>query len=146
MLSPAPTRASYRCQCRLLIVVLFRVGRLLAFSQIVQKVVSAVTGSPAPDPPINPLALAEPGLVEGYLAGAKLALVSQEDSTYPFDFGNDSDFAYRVRVAHRAYTHVEWCQRGMIDLAKRETGNSVPASSLKESRPIQLSQNYPPPN
>jgi len=49
-----------------------------------------------PDPlPLDPMALAEPGLFSGMVSEAGFVGITQETSTYPFDFGS-GDFPFKV--------------------------------------------------
>ena len=63
---------------------------------VVKDVMTAVLGKEPPPPPINPLALSEPGLFEGMLTDAGFTDVSTTTSTYPFDFGKDPAFQFKI--------------------------------------------------
>lgn len=57
---------------------------------------SQVLGEAPPPPPLNPMALSEPGLFASMLAEAGFVEVEQTTSTYPFEFGSSRDFQFKV--------------------------------------------------
>lgn len=59
-------------------------------------IMTEVLGKKPDPPPLNPMALAEPGLFSGMVSEAGFVDVTQETSTYPFDFGSDRDLHVKV--------------------------------------------------
>ena len=55
-------------------------------------------GAKPEPPPMNPMALAEPGLFENMLEGAGFHEVEAKLSTYPFSLSSDADFAFKACV------------------------------------------------
>jgi hypothetical protein len=51
-----------------------------------------------PTPPINPMALAEPGLFNNICiqGGFKKEKIETQESSYPFKFGSDPEFVYKA--------------------------------------------------
>jgi len=64
--------------------------------KISRDVMEAVLGAPPPVPPLNPMALSEPGLFERLVTEAGFTEVTQSTSTYPFNFGADKGFQFNV--------------------------------------------------
>ena len=64
--------------------------------KISKDVMTAVLGFEPPPPPLNPMSLSEPGLFEKMLQETGFVSIKQSTSTYPFDFGNDKTFQFKV--------------------------------------------------
>jgi len=65
---------------------------------ISRDIMTEVLGEVPPPPPMNPMALSEPGLFENLLveAGFDKSNIVQTTSTYPFDLGDEKDFQFKV--------------------------------------------------
>ena len=66
--------------------------------KISKDVMTAVLGFEPPPPPLNPMSLSEPGLFEKMLQETGFVNIKQSTSTYPFDFGNDKTFQFKVGI------------------------------------------------
>ena len=66
----------------------------LTLLKLTRAVMTEVLGEAPPPPPINPMALAEPGLFETMLkdAGFEGDSLAVETSTYAFDMGTEKGF------------------------------------------------------
>lgn len=66
------------------------------FMKLVGGIMEAVLGAKPPPPPANPMSLAPPGLFDGLLKEAGFATPETTTSSYPFNFGTDEDFQYKL--------------------------------------------------
>ena len=64
--------------------------------KIARDIMTEVLGAPPPPPPLNPMSLAEDGLFASLVSGAGFEDVGQITSTYPFDFGAEKNFQFKV--------------------------------------------------
>jgi len=66
--------------------------------KISRDIMKEVLGEIPPAPPLNPMALSEPGLFESLIveAGFEKSKISQTTSSYPFDLGDERDFQFKV--------------------------------------------------
>ena len=64
--------------------------------KICKDVMTSVLGFEPPPPPLNPMSLSEPGLFNKMLQDAGFKDVSQSTSTYPFNFGDEKNFQFKV--------------------------------------------------
>ena len=58
----------------------------------------AVMGTDPPAPPVNPMSLSAPGLFDALCAGAGFdaRAIESVESKYPFDFGDDPEFQFKI--------------------------------------------------
>lgn len=61
-------------------------------------IMEKILGGNAPPPPINPLSLKEPGLVNKLLTDANLVVTDEEEYEYSFDLSNDDTKAFMIGV------------------------------------------------
>ena len=59
-------------------------------------IMEAVLGERPPPPPLNPMALSEPGLFEGMVKKAGFTVIDTTTSVYPFNFSNDPEFQLKI--------------------------------------------------
>ena len=64
--------------------------------KISKDVMAEVLGYEPPPPPLNPMSLSEPGLFSSMLQDAGFVDMEESVSTYPFDFGSDKCFQFKV--------------------------------------------------
>jgi len=93
---------------------------------VVKDVMTAVLGKEPPPPPINPLALSEPGLFEGMLTDAGFTDVSTTTSTYPFDFGKDPAFQFKIGTLMVKDKLVELGAEAVAEVALRPSPRAFP--------------------
>lgn len=74
-----------------------RLDMMLIGKEIIQAIYESKNLVP-PKPPINPLALAEPGLFDRICmqGGFKKENIETQESTYPFNLGSDPETAYKM--------------------------------------------------
>lgn len=79
-----------------LIATYWKTLQVVELSRTVQK--SIYQKSTVPAPSIDPLSLSAEGVTRAYLeqAGFAPSLISSDQSTYPFDLGNDKDLVYSL--------------------------------------------------
>jgi len=70
----------------------------LPMADFTNNIMKSLLGGDAPPPPINPLSLKEPGLVNKLLTNADLKVLEEEEHEYSFDLGSDHDFAFMIGV------------------------------------------------
>lgn len=68
----------------------------IPFMKMMNDVVQQLTDEPLPVPPINPLALREPGLFVSLLKGGGFVDIQERDYEYPFDFTEDPEFQLKA--------------------------------------------------
>ena len=79
---------------KVLIVVLTKFGLM----SCIRTALGALLGDLPLPPPTNPLSLAEPADLDGLVAGARLAAVSDETKAYPFPLGPNEEITRKLCV------------------------------------------------
>lgn len=112
--------------------------------KIVRDVMEAVLGAPPPPPVMNPMSLSTPGLLESLLveAGFERAKIACSSSTYPFDFGVEKDYQFKLatllirakidelgahEVAHKAF----WANIGKYTTTGPDGAMIMPHNTFK---------------
>ncbi|KAK3280355.1 hypothetical protein CYMTET_11799 [Cymbomonas tetramitiformis] len=70
--------------------------RQLIMLEICKTTMTAALGRTPPPPPINPLSLSAPGLVEEFCETAGFSSISIVEDEYPFDFGSEDEIIFKL--------------------------------------------------
>ena len=68
----------------------------LDFLKLTKDIMTEVLGKTPPPPPLNPMSMHEPGMMEDLVTNAGFKEMKVSHSSYPFDMGADSDFQFSM--------------------------------------------------
>lgn len=99
-------------------------------------IMESLLGGTPPPPPINPLSLKEPGLVNALLTEAQFNVVHEEEHEYPFSLTDNPDFAFDVAV----FPIMPFLEERTV--SDREVARQMFDSFVKEQNYIQPNGEY----